>query len=89
MLSPDMIKEYIMKMMKSHKMKLNHVNISFNLQAIKLCENGQYVDKKHYSSDGGDERFLQLSADHKFLEWAITESKLIEGNKTKCNFFFN
>lgn len=36
---------------------------------MKLCTEGQYFVKRHYSSDGGEEKFVRLSED--IIKWAV------------------
>ena len=39
-----------------------------------MCHGGQYFMKRHYSSDGGEEKFFQLT--NLILKWASDEDKI-------------
>jgi hypothetical protein len=38
---------------------------------VRRCQFGQYIDKKNFTSDGGEQKFFQLSKDKSKFIWAI------------------
>lgn len=50
---------------------------------MKLCMDGQYFVKRHASSDGGEERFLQLT--DTLVKWAPDEDKIVHKYQS-CTF---
>jgi hypothetical protein len=43
------------------------------IKCINLCIAGQYIEKRHFSSDGGAQRFLKLGTHKDKLFWGQDE----------------
>jgi hypothetical protein len=57
------------------------------MQMISLCQKGQYIQKRHFSSDGGAQRYLLLNKGRDRLHWGDTEKDIdISGDSSSCTF---
>ena len=48
---------------------------------IRKCEAGQYLLKRHFTSDGGDEKFVKLTKTD--IRWANDEDKIMKTGKNQ------
>jgi hypothetical protein len=52
------------------------------LRCIRKCEVGQYLLKRHFTSDGGDQKFVKLTKID--IRWAADEEKIMKTSKNQA-----